>query len=78
MPHVATGIMKHHRVMMEEIIDKDIDGVSEYIDLDKVRPVLKKAKRNASKAGGGNIQILWRTVALSLWLRQEKQNKINI
>ncbi|WP_155913917.1 asparagine synthase-related protein [Asticcacaulis sp. AC466] len=72
-PHVGIGIFKHHVPMLEDIISRNADEVGEYINLDIVRPILKEGKRNVRSLDGKSIQILWRTAALSLWLRQKKK-----
>lgn len=71
-PHLASGMLKHHQALMDEIILHDADGVSDYINLDPVKDIYIRAKSNARSFKGGDVGAVWRTIALSLWLRHEK------
>jgi asparagine synthase (glutamine-hydrolysing) len=73
-PHLASGMLKHHRALMDDIIFGDADGVSAYIDLKKIQAIYGRAKSNGKGFAGRRVGDVWRTVALSLWLRHEKTN----
>ena len=71
-PHLASGMLKHHQALMDEIIFRDADGVSGYINLEPVKDIYNRAKSNPQGFKGGDVGAVWRTVALALWLRHEK------
>ena len=71
-PHLASGMLKHHQALMDEIIFRDTDGVSDYINLDPVKDIYNRAKSNPQGFKGSDVGAVWRAIALSLWLRHEK------
>ncbi|MDV6331088.1 asparagine synthase-related protein [Asticcacaulis sp. 201] len=72
-PHVVNGLFSSHLALMRSVVDDNVDGVGDYINLQLVQGILRKGEKDVKKLKGKEIQILWRTVALSLWLRSNNQ-----
>jgi asparagine synthase (glutamine-hydrolysing) len=70
--HLSRGMLKHHARLIEEIVKDDIDGVSAFVNVDIAGSVFARAKKNPSTLTGSALLSLWRTVCLSLWLRQTR------
>jgi asparagine synthase (glutamine-hydrolysing) len=72
-PHIIGGMLAHHRALIDEIVEHDVDGVGAYAHMPAVRAAYRRMKAAGQRASGGDAQAVWRTVALSLWLRQIRQ-----
>ncbi len=69
-PHIVRGMLAHHRDLIEEVLIRDMDGVGAYADLPAVAEAYGRIVENSVRAAGSDVQAVWRTVALSLWLHQ--------
>ena len=68
-PHLRRGMLTHHRPLLDRIVLDDADDIGGYVDLGAVAAAYR---RMAERADGLDVQAVWRTVALALWLRQQR------
>ena len=71
-PHLTRGVILHHRVFVEAILDDTNDLVGQYFDMSRVKKSFRKLIRKGRHASGSDLQIVWRAVVLSVWLKQQK------
>ncbi|WKL58600.1 asparagine synthase-related protein [Asticcacaulis sp. ZE23SCel15] len=71
-PHIASGLLAHHQDLMREVIDDNRDNVAAFVDLERVKISLNRLRQKGAKVAAYDLQAVWRTVALSLWLRHSQ------
>jgi asparagine synthase (glutamine-hydrolysing) len=72
-PHLARGMLQHHRSLLDRILLDDADDIGGYVDLPAVAAAYRRMLERAKGAEHGHdVQAVWRTVALALWLRQQR------
>jgi asparagine synthase (glutamine-hydrolysing) len=69
-PHVIRGMLARHRALLDGILLNDADGVGAFVHAPEVNAAYRRIIENAEGADGGDVQIVWRTAVLSLWLRR--------
>ncbi len=67
-PLFARGMVKRHAALVDHVLRDDRAGVGHYVDVAAVSASFQRMKQET--ATGLDIQIVWRTAALSLWLRR--------
>ena len=68
-PHIIRGLLAHHAALLERILD-DADGVGRYVELPAATAAYERVRERKEAANGADVQAVWRTAALSLWLRR--------
>ena len=69
-PLLLRGMLDHHRSMLDDILIDNGDVVGGYVDLPAVVSAYRRIAERPEAANGYDVQAVWRTVALALWLRQ--------
>jgi asparagine synthase (glutamine-hydrolysing) len=70
--HHVRGMLAHHRPMLDRILVEDAEDVGGYVDLAVVTPAYRRMIQKAEAANGYDVQAVWQTVVLALWLRQTR------
>ena len=77
-PLLLRSMLDYHRSMLDDILlanrDNDVGG---YVDLPAVAAAYRRIAEPPQAANGYDVQAVWRTVALALWLRQLRSASSN-
>jgi asparagine synthase (glutamine-hydrolysing) len=67
-PHVTRGMLSSP--IVEEVLSDDAGSIARYVDIAAIRQAYRRITEHGEKAGGHDVQAVWRTVTLALWLRR--------
>jgi asparagine synthase (glutamine-hydrolysing) len=73
-PNVVSGL-RRRRSAVEAVLKAD-SGIGGYVDLDRVFSVIDTLVNASSSAQSGDVQLLWRTIALGHWLRRVQDDRV--
>ena len=69
------GLLTHERTLFEQLMEDGIGGVDRFVNLDFLRGAipdyLNRLAETPSSSSREEDQIIWRTLALALWLRHK-------
>jgi asparagine synthase (glutamine-hydrolysing) len=68
--HLIRGMLAHHRPMLDQILFEDAVNIGGYVDLAAVTAAYRRMVKHAEAANGYDVQAVWRTAVLALWLRE--------
>ena len=71
-PHLVRGMLAHHRPMLDRILLEDVEDIGGYVDLAEVAGSYRRMLQEAESTNGYDVQAVWRTVVLALWLHQQR------
>ena len=69
-PHLITGMLTHHRALIDEVIGADVGGVGRYMNLTALRQAYARLLREGTETRGPEAHAIWLAVALALWLQR--------
>ena len=72
-PAIAHGMLTRHRDLLQEIIYENRGSVGVYIDLGEVAAAYERIAKKPEVADGLDIQMVWQTTMLALWLGQRDE-----
>jgi asparagine synthase (glutamine-hydrolysing) len=64
------GMIGHHRGLLDKVLGSDAGRIAPYVDLDEVKSAYNRLLEKPVEASLLDAQYVWRSVSLSLWLRQ--------
>lgn len=65
---LAEAMCRHHAALMDDIILSATSALEGYVDLEVLRTFYLRMKSDPGAAPGDEVQAIWRSVALALWL----------
>ncbi len=72
--NLVTGLLRHHRPLLESVLVRDVDGIGEYVNLRELAAVCDRMAASPDTARGDEVQFIWRAVSLALWLRDRRRS----
>jgi asparagine synthase (glutamine-hydrolysing) len=73
-PNVVSGL-RRRRGAVEAVLRAD-SGIGGYVDLDRVFGAVDTLSNAPSSTHSGDVQLLWRTIALANWLRRVQEDRV--
>lgn len=68
MPELATGLVKCHSDVLDQMV-ADRDGkLAQYMDMDKLRDGISNFKHDPLGTDGGDVMFFWRVAMLHIWM----------
>ena len=58
--------------MLDRILLEDVEDIGGYVDLAEVAGSYRRMLQEAESTNGYDVQAVWRTVVLALWLHQQR------
>ena len=75
--HLARGLVVHHRDQIETLFAQSpANPLASYCDLDKARTVFAAICADPDTASGKRVQMVWRAVALGIWLEMLRSSAL--
>jgi len=71
-PHLARGMLAHHRSLLDSVLSEDTGDIGRYVDLGAVREAYRRMAARGERADGYDVQAVWRAAAPALWMRQQR------
>ncbi|QKC80452.1 lasso peptide isopeptide bond-forming cyclase [Mesorhizobium sp. NZP2077] len=68
--NLVSGMLRNHRDLLNRVLVSDAGLIESYINLPEVTAAYDRISRLPDQATLPDIQYVWRSAALSLWLRQ--------
>jgi asparagine synthase (glutamine-hydrolysing) len=75
-PVLVRGMLEHHRPLLDGILSDQRGEVAGYVDLAAAYAAYRRIAERPEAASGIDVQAVWRTVALALWLRQLRNTAV--
>jgi asparagine synthase (glutamine-hydrolysing) len=72
--NLVRGMLGNHRDLLDRLLVSDSERIAPYVNLPEVNAVYARLLRQPGQATLPDVQHIWRSVSLSLWLRQAQQN----
>ncbi|TGP24015.1 MULTISPECIES: lasso peptide isopeptide bond-forming cyclase [unclassified Mesorhizobium] len=72
--NLVKGMIGNHRDLLDKLLVSDGGLIAPYVNLPEVNAVYARMLRRPEQATLPDVQHVWRSVSLSLWLRQVQQN----
>jgi asparagine synthase (glutamine-hydrolysing) len=69
-PSLSAGIARFHQPLVDDLLETDGMRIAPFVELTAVKAAYRRLVENPAEAAMDDIQSVWRSVALSLWLRQ--------
>ena len=73
--NLVEGIMNNHRPLLERVLGPEGDRIAPYVNLPAVTAAYGRLVNDPAGAKLDDIQQIWRSVSLSLWLRQVERGE---
>ena len=68
-PHLALGMLRTHETYLQSLLSRGAgDPLWRYVDQKAAAELVNRLRRRRERAGGREIQAVWRVGALALWL----------
>jgi hypothetical protein len=67
---LSAGIARFHQPLVDDLLETDGMRIAPFVELAAVKAAYRRLAENPAEAAMDDIQSVWRSVALSLWLRQ--------
>lgn len=74
--NLVAGMIGNHRQLLETVIGSESDRIAPYVNLPSVAAAHRRLLENSTDAAMEDVQSVWRSVQLSLWLRQVQSNEV--
>ncbi|SFN69812.1 asparagine synthase (glutamine-hydrolysing) [Mesorhizobium sp. NFR06] len=68
--NLVNGMLANHRELLDRLLISDSERIAPYVNLAEVNAVYQRMLRQPEQATLPEVQHVWRSVSLSLWLRQ--------
>ncbi|MGX5802270.1 lasso peptide isopeptide bond-forming cyclase [Bradyrhizobium sp. Arg314] len=68
--NLVKGMLGNHRELLDSLLISDSERIAPYVNLPEVNSVYDRMLRQPEQATLPDVQHVWRSVSLSLWLRQ--------
>ena len=68
--NLVKGMLGNHRELLDRLLISDSERIAPYVNLPEVNAVYERLLRRPEQATLPDVQHVWRSVSLSLWLRQ--------
>ncbi|TPJ33292.1 lasso peptide isopeptide bond-forming cyclase [Mesorhizobium sp. B2-8-3] len=68
--NLVKGMLGNHRELLDKLLISDSERIAPYVNLPEVNAVYERMLRQPEQATLPDVQHVWRSVSLSLWLRQ--------
>jgi len=68
--NLVKGMLGNHRELLDRLLISDSERIAPYVNLPEVNAVYDRLLRQPEQATLPDVQHVWRSVSLSLWLRQ--------
>lgn len=68
--NLVKGMLGNHRDLLDKVLVKDADRIAPYVNLAAVTAAYGRISSQPEAATLPDVQYVWRSIALSLWLRQ--------
>ncbi|UCI26265.1 lasso peptide isopeptide bond-forming cyclase [Mesorhizobium sp. B2-8-5] len=68
--NLVRGMLGNHRELLDKLLISDSEWIAPYVNLPEVNAVYERMLRQPEQATLPDVQHVWRSVSLSLWLRQ--------
>ncbi|TPI20564.1 lasso peptide isopeptide bond-forming cyclase [Mesorhizobium sp. B4-1-1] len=68
--NLVKGMLGNHRELLDSLLISDSERIAPYVNLPEVNAVYERMLRQPEQATLPDVQHVWRSVSLSLWLRQ--------
>lgn len=72
--NLVKGMLGNHRQLLDKVLVSDGERIAPYVNLAEVNAVYDRILRQPEQATLPDIQHVWRSVSLSLWLRQTQES----
>ncbi|RAZ91266.1 lasso peptide isopeptide bond-forming cyclase [Mesorhizobium hawassense] len=69
-PNLIKGMLGNHRELLDRLLISESARIAPYVNLPEVNAVYDRILRQPEQATLPDVQHVWRSVSLSLWLRQ--------
>lgn len=73
--NLVNGMLGNHRALLDKLLLSDSDLIAPYVNLPEVTEVYARILRQPEQATLPDVQHLWRSASLSLWLRQVQHSE---
>lgn len=73
--NLVEGIMNNHRPLLDRVLGPDSERIAPYVNLAAVTAAYGRLSNDPAGARLDDIQQIWRSVTLSLWLRQVERGE---
>ncbi|ESW96670.1 asparagine synthase [Mesorhizobium sp. LSJC268A00] len=71
--NLVKGMLGNHRDLLDKVLVADAALIAPYVNLSEVTAAYGRIARQPDEATLPDVQYVWRSIALSLWLRQVQQ-----
>ncbi|MER9006303.1 lasso peptide isopeptide bond-forming cyclase [Mesorhizobium sp. M0862] len=71
--NLVKGMLSNHRDLLDKVLVADAALIAPYVNLPEVTAAYGRIARQPDEATLPDVQYVWRSIALSLWLRQVQQ-----
>ncbi|MFB9979074.1 lasso peptide isopeptide bond-forming cyclase [Mesorhizobium kowhaii] len=68
--NLVNGMLRNHRDLLEQLLISDASRIAPYVNLPQVSAAYARLLRQPDQAAPLDVQYVWRSASLSLWLRQ--------
>lgn len=68
--NIAVSMLNHNQALMSSIMDAEADRIAPYVNMDFLRKAYQRLSQQGDRAHLDDILHVWRSVWLSLWLKQ--------
>lgn len=68
--NLVKGMLGNHRDLLDQVLVSDGDLIAPYVNLPEVNAVYARMLRQPEQATLPDVQHVWRSISLALWLRQ--------
>jgi asparagine synthase (glutamine-hydrolysing) len=75
-PHISTGMLDHHIMLIDDLIINDPGKLSAYVNLARIRESWSRLRDRSIAPLGADIHAVWRAAALAIWLRSPQASFI--
>lgn len=72
--NLVNGMLRNHRDLLEQLLVSDAGRIAPYVNLPQVSAAYARLLRQPDQAAPLDVQYVWRSASLSLWLRQIKHS----
>ncbi|MDX8510733.1 lasso peptide isopeptide bond-forming cyclase [Mesorhizobium captivum] len=68
--NLVKGMLRNHRDLLDKVLVSDGDRIAPYVNLGEVNAAYARLLSKPDEAAPLDVQYVWRSISLSLWLRQ--------
>jgi len=74
--NLVRGMLRHHRPLLDSVLIADAYGIGEYVNLDELVSAYERMTTAPDSIAGDEVQFIWRSISLALWLDQTRRSDI--